>query len=88
MCIIGVDKMRKRIRELADPDLKDCVPTSINSPLKDYRCLYLYEHLMPTCLSSLVLNFAISLGSSFHAMASSVVLYSTHARQNETYFFK
>ncbi len=34
-CIIGVDKMRTRIRELADPNLKDCVPTSINSPLKD-----------------------------------------------------
>ena len=39
--------MNWRIRKLADPDLKDCVPTSINSPLKDYRCLYLYEHLMP-----------------------------------------
>ena len=52
--------MRTRIRELADPDLKDCVPTSINSPLKDYRCLYLYEHLMPTCLLSLVWNFALS----------------------------
>ncbi len=71
--------MRTRIRELADSDLKDYVPTSINSPLKDYRCLYLYEHLIPTCLSSLVRNFALSLGSSFHTMASSVILYSTHA---------
>ena len=52
--------MRTRIRGLADPDLKDCVPTCINSPLKDYRCLYLYEHLMPTCLLSLVWNFALS----------------------------
>ena len=80
--------MRMRIRELADSDLKDCLLTSINAPLKDYRCLYLYEHLMPTCLSSLVRNFALSLGSSFRAMASSVILYSTHARQNEIYFLK
>ena len=51
--------MRTRIRELADPDLKDCVHTSINSPLlKDYRCFYLYDHLMPTCLSILMIRYS------------------------------
>ena len=41
---------------------------------------------MPTCLSILGSNFALSLGSSFHAMTSSVMLYSSHAWQNEIYF--